>query len=96
MSDTPYRVTCPVHDVQGLTQQEYDRQISGPGDFWRCPVCGVRAVFDVERYEQSLKMTLEQKEEYLQDTQRQEEEYFSELYAQERQDTLFPLLNPEK
>lgn len=36
-------VECPEHGYQMLTWEQYDVQMDNPGDFWRCPICNVRA-----------------------------------------------------
>lgn len=52
----PYAVFCPGLDFTGcgkveFGQDEYERQMSRPGQKWRCPKCGCEARFDDDHYE---------------------------------------------
>lgn len=48
-----YGVYCDVHGVQGMSYEEYMRQLAQADSLWKCPVSGclARAEFDEGRYE---------------------------------------------
>lgn len=59
--DSIYGVICTENvygeagcGSQGLTNKEYNKQMSLPDKTWRCPVCRAEAWWDDERYEQGL------------------------------------------
>lgn len=48
-------VICPQHGKQGLTREDYFKQMSNPDARWKCPVCHDEAEWDDSRYEASHK-----------------------------------------
>jgi hypothetical protein len=50
--DARYNVICPVHGEVQIGKASYDVQMSRPDDPWRCSVCGRRAEFDDDSYEE--------------------------------------------
>lgn len=49
--ESVYGVICPDDGKQGLTSEEYMRQLSDADSKWKCPGCGKTAQFDEDRYE---------------------------------------------
>lgn len=50
--DSPYGVICHFNcGKQGLSKQEYQRQMSRPNCGWICPSCHSQAVWDDDRYQ---------------------------------------------
>lgn len=51
--ESPYGVVCEDHGPQGLSKDEYNRQMSRPDSLWRCPIRGCTAdvYWDDDRYE---------------------------------------------
>lgn len=49
--DSPYGIICADCGKQGLTEENYDRQMSYPDSLWKCPICGCSCYWDDERYE---------------------------------------------
>lgn len=44
-------IICRDHGHQGISDQEYRRQLDRPDDLWKCPICGQAATWDDDRYE---------------------------------------------
>lgn len=44
-----YGVECPDHGKQGLTREEYERQMNKPNLLWTCPICKQVAWWDDAR-----------------------------------------------
>lgn len=52
--NSPYGVVCADDcGPQGLTKQEYNRQMDKPSSLWVCPVCRGTASWDDDRYEKA-------------------------------------------
>ena len=49
--DDGHRVLCDECGSQGLTEEEYRRQMLKPDSFWQCPVCRDSAEWDDDSYE---------------------------------------------
>jgi hypothetical protein len=52
--ESRYGVICPTDGKQGLSEDEYMRQLSRPDSKWKCPGCGGDAAFDEDRYEREV------------------------------------------
>ena len=51
--DSPYGIYCEEHGEQGLTKENYTKQMNNPDALWKCPICGMSAWWDDDRYEKS-------------------------------------------
>lgn len=51
--DSPYGVHCTRCGPQGLSSEEYNRQMNKPDNLWVCPLCGDDAWWDDDRYERA-------------------------------------------
>lgn len=49
-----YRVLCKHCGYQGLSEEEYRRQLARPDLVWRCPRCQQNAMWDDEYFERWL------------------------------------------
>lgn len=51
--NSEYGIICPTHGSQGLSRDEYDRQMSMPDSLWKCPIedCHSPVEWDDDRYE---------------------------------------------
>jgi len=54
---TPWAVHCfgddgPGHGLVYLTTNEYDNQMIRVNSLWKCPLCGIRAEWDDDNYEE--------------------------------------------
>lgn len=45
------RVLCPLHGPVPLDQDQYYQQLRDVDSLWKCPRCGLDAVFDDAFYE---------------------------------------------
>lgn len=45
--DSKYGIICPIHGKQGITQVQYDIELSLADSFWHCPIdfCPANDVF---------------------------------------------------
>lgn len=59
-SDSVFGVICREHGKQGLTKDQYVKQLSRPDSLWTCPICSDNADWDDERYEAGLEALLPQ------------------------------------
>lgn len=53
LPDSKYGVKCPYHGKQGMSYEEYMRQLGKPDSLWVCPIssCREESEFDEGRYE---------------------------------------------
>jgi hypothetical protein len=51
---SPYGIICDNCGKQGLTQQNYEKQMWNADALWKCPNCGDTATWDDDRYERGM------------------------------------------
>lgn len=56
LPESKYGIICDNCGPQGMTEEQYDKQMARPSQLWRCPSCGeAPAWFDDERLERWLR-----------------------------------------